>query len=157
MVKVGKINEIKSSVDVKNYQKKEQNDENNVRIQENLPLINDKAAVNKFLNEIADLFLEQNKKVVGAYLKKPLVEVANGTLVFTISSEFIQNSMENDFRWIRLQAQKRGFDIQALKFNYDVKKVEEYNPVTPQQQFEVLAKEFPLLTELKNRFDLIIE
>jgi hypothetical protein len=157
VVKVGKIKEIKNSVEGEIYYKKEQMDVKIISSPENLPLINSKDNVIKFLNEIADLFLEQNKKIVGAYLKKPLVEVENGVIVFTISSQFIQNSLENDFRWIRLQAQNRGFYIDSLKFIYDVKKVEEYNPVTPQQQFEVLAKQYPLLAELKNRFGLVIE
>jgi len=119
--------------------------------------LQNKEAALAFFKEISHLLINKSKKVVGAYLGNPLLSVENGDITFIISSNFVQESIESEWKNIKVEAQKRGVQLKDCIFIHDAEKLAEYNPVTPHQQWEVLTKKYPLLQELKERFDLYID
>jgi hypothetical protein len=156
-VKIGNLNSLKKNISDHNLIEENKTNKQPVSNHKALyPLKSNEAAI-AFFKEITPLLINKNKKVVAAYLGNPLLSVQNGDVTFTISSIFVQESIESEWRHIKNEAQKRGIELKGCKFIHNAEKLAEYNPVTPQQQFEVLTKKYPLLQELKERFDLYID
>lgn len=156
-MKIGNLNSLKNNIPAHNSSDDNKTNSQPSSNQKALIPLQSKEAALSFFKEISQLLINKNKKVVGAYLGNPLLSLQNGDVIFTISSNFVKESIDSEWRHIKNEAQKRGIELKDCKFIHDAEKLAEYNPVTPQQQWEVLTKKYPLLQELKERFDLYID
>lgn len=136
---------------------KETINENKAEIFEVIPQQLTEENINVFLSYLADVFQKQQRRVLASYFAKPLFSIEEGNLMFTIPSKLIQTAIEENILWIKAEAQNKGLSILNISTQIDAAKVESYNPTTPQQHFESLAKEFPILEDFRQRFHLEIE
>jgi hypothetical protein len=96
----------------------------------------------------------KNQRSLAAFFADPLLEVLDGRMVFTVGSKTVALEVNAEAEKIKIAAATDGFEIISIDCKVNATKVSEYKIFTPQQQFDVMAKDHPALKEFESRFNL---
>lgn len=99
----------------------------------------------------------QKRGSLAAFFSDPLISVADNTVVFTVGSKLVADGIDTEARKIKQYFTKMQYTLQDIECVVNAKEVSEYKVFTPKEQFDVMAKEFPILKEFEERFNLEID
>jgi hypothetical protein len=80
-----------------------------------------------------------------------------GVVRFTVGSKLVAEEIKEERRKLIALFAEKGFDLKAIDCIVNALEVSEYKIFTPKQQFDVLAKEYPILKDFESRFNLDID
>ena len=121
---------------------------------------------------LADITLESSKDILKEYAQKlisgkraslasffadPLIEVLQNNILFTVGSKMVAEEIKEESRKVKALFAEKGYLLDNLTCTVNAVEVNEYKLFTPKQQFDDMAKEFPLLADFESRFNLEIE
>jgi len=101
--------------------------------------------------------IAQKRSSLAAFFSDPLIKVASGVVTFTVGSKLVADGIGEETRKIRQYFSKASYTLEAIECRVNAKEVSEYKVFTPKEQFDVMAKEFPILKEFEERFNLEID
>lgn len=107
-----------------------------------------------FFAEYAQRLASQNRRSLSAFLADPILVVNQDKITFTVGSKNVAKDIEDETMKIIKQAAQEGWVIATIETLVDAVKVSDYQVFTPKQQFDVLAKDFPILKDFEERFNL---
>ena len=117
----------------------------------------DKLQALELSKEYSGIALKKNMRSLAAFLADPIMEVEDGHITYTVGSKTVAQSLLDEQERFKKMALTRSYTIERISCNVNAAKVSEYKIFTPKQQFEVMAKQNPLLKDLQARFDLDFE
>ena len=105
----------------------------------------------------ASIAEKNQQRSLSAFLADPLIAVVEGKVYFTVGSKTVAQAIEDETEKLKQQAVAKGWEIVSIACKVNPAKVSEYKVFTPEQQFEAMAKEHPILKDFKTRFNLDFE
>ncbi len=117
----------------------------------------DKSTAKKIFNDFAAELTKDKRVSLAAFFADPLIEVAENRVNFTVGSKLVAEEIRGERRRIIKLFANQGYELEALECTVNVAEINDYKVFTPKQQFEVMAKKYPMLKEFQNRFNLEID
>lgn len=109
------------------------------------------------LSEFGSELSKGGKRSLAASINDPLLTFNNDTAHFIVGSKLVVSEFEASERDFNRKIIRAGFKPPKYSFKINATKVGEYKVFTPKQQFEVMAKQFPILNDFRSRFNLNID
>ena len=107
--------------------------------------------------EYAAQLASQKRVSLAAFFADPLLEIIDGVVHFTVGSKLVAEEIKEERHKLNSLFIQKGFDLKAIECIVNAQEISEYKVFTPKQQFDVLAKEFPILKDFESRFNLEID
>ncbi|MDB4107500.1 hypothetical protein N8368_03470 [Bacteroidia bacterium] len=117
----------------------------------------DKNTAKKVFKDFAVELTKEKRVSLAAFFADPLIEVADNKVNFTVGSKLVAEEIKGERRRIIKLFANQGYELEALECIVNVAEINEYKVFTPKQQFEVMAKKYPMLKEFQYRFNLEID
>jgi hypothetical protein len=94
---------------------------------------------------------------LASFFADPLIEVLQNNILFTVGSKMVAEEIKEESRKVKAFFAEKGYLMDNLTCTVNAVEVNEYKLFTPKQQFDDMAKEFPLLIDFESRFSLEIQ
>lgn len=107
-----------------------------------------------FFGEYGKELLATNRRSLSAFLTDPIIEVSDSKVSFTVGSKNVAREIEEETPKLLKRAGEKGWKLTEIECIVNAIKVSEYKVFSPKQQFDVLAKDYPILKEFESRFNL---
>ncbi len=107
--------------------------------------------------EYAANLIKAKKRGLAAFFADPLLAVDGSKVTFTVGSNIVAQGIEEEQRKIKKYFSTKGFLLESIESKVNAAEINEYKVFTPKQQFDALAKEYPILKDFENRFNLDID
>ena len=107
-----------------------------------------------FFADYARELASQNRRSLSSFLADPIIQVNEGKITFTVGSKNVAKDIEDETMKIIRVASEKGWIISEIVTAVDAVKVSDYQVFTPKQQYDVLAKDYPVLKDFEARFNL---
>ena len=107
--------------------------------------------------EFAAKLATKKRVSLASFFADPLLEMKDGVVHFTVGSKLVAEEIKEERRKLIGLFAEKGFDLKAVECIVNAQEISEYKVFTPKQQFDVLAKEFPILKDFESRFNLEID
>jgi hypothetical protein len=118
--------------------------------------INETSAKEMF-KKYADILVTEKRGSLAAFFADPLLKVADDTITITVGSKIVENQIiEDKIKLIRHFA-AAGYRLSGLDCVVNATEISEYKIFSPKEQFAVLAREYPALSDFASRFNLDFE
>lgn len=114
----------------------------------------DHSTATEFCGIYARKLLKENRRSLAAFLADPIITVHGTTLKFVVGSKNVAREIEDETPRLIKKAKLEGWKLTEIECSVNAAKVSEYKVFSPKQQFDVLAKEYPILKEFEARFNL---
>ena len=102
--------------------------------------------------------LEDDKRgSLAAFFADPILELEADEVSITVGSKIVENEIMAEQKKIVLYFAEQGYALSSLICIVNAKVVSEYKIFTPEQQFEAMIKEVPILEDFARRFNLKLE
>ena len=105
----------------------------------------------------SEVLAQKKRTSLASFFSDPLLEVHSDKIVFKVGSKLIADEINKEVKNLMRFFREKGYALVEVKCEVNAKEVSEYKMFTPEQQFDVMAKDFPILQELKARFNLEID
>ena len=109
------------------------------------------------LKEYAKKLIIDKRASLASFFADPLIEVIQNNILFTVGSKMVAEEIKEESRKVKALFAEKGYLMHNLTCTVNAVEVNEYKLFTPKQQFDDMAKEFPLLADFESRFSLEIE
>jgi hypothetical protein len=118
--------------------------------------INETSAKEMF-KKYANILVAEKRGSLAAFFADPLLKVADDTITITVGSKIVENQIiEDKIKLIRHFA-AAGYRLSGLECVVNATEISEYKIFSPKEQFAVLAREYPALSDFASRFNLDFE
>ena len=101
--------------------------------------------------------IAQTRVSLAAFFADPLLEIKEDIILFTVGSKLVAEEIAEEQRKITAFFAQNGCYVKGIECIVNALEVSEYKVFTPKQQFDVLAKEHPMLKDFQSRFNLEID
>jgi hypothetical protein len=117
----------------------------------------DETSAKEMFKKYADILVAEKRGSLAAFFADPLLKVADDTITITVGSKMVENQIiEDKIRLIRHFA-AAGYRLSGLECVVNATEISEYKIFSPKEQFAVLAREYPALSDFASRFNLDFE
>ncbi|MBT8326711.1 MAG: hypothetical protein KJP21_03245 [Bacteroidia bacterium] len=107
--------------------------------------------------EYAKELAKQKRKGLAAFFADPLLKADGNTVTFTVGSNIVAQDIDEEKVRLKKYFASKGFQLESIKSKVNATEINEYKVFTPKQQFDALAKEYPILKDFESRFNLDID
>ncbi|MEY2925365.1 MAG: hypothetical protein RLZZ337_1915 [Bacteroidota bacterium] len=114
----------------------------------------DTNSAKSFFADYAQELLKQKRRSLASFLADPIIEVRATEVIFTVGSKNVAVELEEETQKFIKVAAEKGWQLTTVSTKVNAAQVSEYKVFTPKQQFDVMAKEYPILKEFESRFNL---
>jgi hypothetical protein len=117
----------------------------------------DETSAKEMFKKYADILVAEKRGSLAAFFADPLLKVADDTITITVGSKIVENQIiEDKIKLIRHFA-AAGYRLSGLECVVNATEISEYKIFSPKEQFAVLAREYPALSDFASRFNLDFE
>ena len=117
----------------------------------------DETSAKEMFKTYADILVAEKRGSLAAFFADPLLKVADDTITITVGSKIVENQIiEDKIKLIRHFA-AAGYRLSDLECVVNATEISEYKIFSPKEQFAVLAREYPALSDFASRFNLDFE
>jgi hypothetical protein len=117
----------------------------------------DETSAKEMCKKYADILVAEKRGSLAAFFADPLLKVADDTITITVGSKIVENQIiEDKIKLIRHFA-AAGYRLSGLECVVNATEISEYKIFSPKEQFAVLAREYPALSDFASRFNLDFE
>lgn len=117
----------------------------------------DETSAKEMFKKYADILVAEKRGSLAAFFADPLLKVADDTITITVGSKIVENQIiEDKIKLIRHFA-AAGYRLSDLECVVNATEISEYKIFSPKEQFAVLAREYPALSDFASRFNLDFE
>jgi|AntRauTorckE5430_2_1112549.scaffolds.fasta_scaffold07677_3 hypothetical protein len=117
----------------------------------------DETSAKELFKKYADILVAEKRGSLAAFFADPLLKVADDTITITVGSKIVENQIiEDKIKLIRHFA-AAGYRLSDLECVVNATEISEYKIFSPKEQFAVLAREYPALSDFASRFNLDFE
>ena len=117
----------------------------------------DETSAKEIFKKYADILVAEKRGSLAAFFADPLLKVADDTITITVGSKIVENQIiEDKIKLIRHFA-AAGYRLSGLECVVNATDISEYKIFSPKEQFAVLAREYPALSDFASRFNLDFE
>ncbi len=117
----------------------------------------DETSAKEMFKKYADILVDEKRGSLAAFFADPLLKVADDTITITVGSKIVENQIiEDKIKLIRHFA-AAGYRLSGLECVVNATEISEYKIFSPKEQFAVLAREYPALSDFASRFNLDFE
>jgi hypothetical protein len=117
----------------------------------------DETSAKEMFKKYADILVAEKRGSLAAFFADPLLKVADDTITITVGSKIVENQIiEDKIKLIRHFA-AAGYRLSGLECVVNATEISEYKVFSPKEQFAVLAREYPALSDFASRFNLDFE
>ena len=107
--------------------------------------------------EYAVQLSKQKRRGLAAFFSDPLLEVEGSKITFTVGSNIVAQDIEEEKLRLKKYFASKGYLLEEVASKVNAAEITEYKVFTPKQQFDALAKEYPILKDFESRFNLDID
>ena len=117
----------------------------------------DETSAKEMFKKYADILVAEKRGSLAAFFADPLLKVADDTITITVGSKIVETQIiEDKIKLIRHFA-AAGYRLSGLECVVNATEISEYKIFSPKEQFAVLAREYPALSDFASRFNLDFE
>lgn len=107
--------------------------------------------------KFSKVLASQKRVSLSSFFADPLISLEGNIVHFTVGSKLVAEEIKEETRKITELFADSGYKLEAIECKVNAVEISEYKLFTPKQQFDVMAKEFPMLKEFESRFNLEID